>query len=156
AQEAEKKAEQEALEKQADLMDDDAFAAIYAEVMQSRGAAPAQVAPAPAPPPAHPERSRGAAPVNAIPAGWTAAPPAAVPPPAPRPPPQSPPVMQPVAQSAAPSAQPERSRGPAPIDASALLTPIQEEEELPLLEAELVEEEEETADTGLAQSQWAA
>ena len=38
AQEAERKAEESALEKQADLMDDDAFAAIYAEVIAGRSA----------------------------------------------------------------------------------------------------------------------
>lgn len=49
AQDADRKAEEKALEQAADLMDDDAFAAIYAEVMQHREQP--KPAPAPAPPP---------------------------------------------------------------------------------------------------------
>lgn len=101
-QQAERQAEQEALEKKADLMDDDEFAAIYAQVMEQRGqaetrpppgaakvapvnvpAAPPRLAPPPAPvaPKALPA-GWTAAPPPPVPAGWTAAPP---PPPAPRP-----------------------------------------------------------------------
>lgn len=84
AQEQERRAEEEALEKQADLMDDEAFAAIYAEAFAGRVAQDTPV---------------GMAPVKA---------------PAP-PPPQT------------------------YADASLILTPI-EDDDLPLLEAELIED----------------
>lgn len=87
-----RKAEEAALEKQVDLMDDEAFAAIYAEAFAGRVGhdTPVEVAPV--------------KPVEQLPPpGWEA--------------PQ-----------------------PTYADASSLLTPIEEEEELPLLEAELIED----------------
>lgn len=162
AQEAERKAENEALEKAADLMDDDAFAAIYNQVMEDRSAnagpapqstpmariamvsVPAALAPTPGKP--------------GIPSGWTAAPPPPVVP--------GPPVMKPAAPVAAPAPRPAPPPPPAPAppppepvyaDAEALLTPS-DEDELPLLEAELVEDTApvETEEDGLRQDQWAA
>lgn len=123
AQEAERKAEQVALEKQADLMDDDAFAAIYAEVMAGRSAnaEPTPPAPAPAPVPTP-------APIPV--ATQVAA--------APRPAPievarVAPPVLKPV--QPAPPVVPAK---PVPVaETELILTPIEEDE---VLDAELLEE----------------
>jgi hypothetical protein len=117
-QASERQQEEAELGKAADLMDDEAFAAIYREVMDQRGGPPPPAEPAPAAPRATP-------------------PPTVV---------AAPPVLHPVA-------------APAVIDAASLLTPLaEEEEELPLLDAELIEETGpvETDDGGLAQENWAS
>ncbi len=118
AQEAQRKAEQEALPAAADLMDDEAFAAIYREVLAGRQ----QGAPAVAPPAATARAVSVTGPdTPTLPPGWTAAP---VPTPA--------------------------------VDAGSLLKPLDEtDEELPLLEAELIEEEVEEAGAP-TQDEWAA